>query len=212
MQSLPGLRQAFAAAAWVALAACGSSDTPYDRLPDPPLVQARLHAVTLVSPSGAAAERILEAGYTAVRLAPNYDRAVAVEASIWDVSETAAAAVQDFKPSRPGAPDLRLLVAVPGSPPRPAQARVEESFFRNVLGVQKPGWPLPGSPSDELRVQVWTYLVPDIVAATRRLREGGIPVNYGPVGLTTAYLGDHRTVAIRAPDGAVVQLVETRAQ
>jgi hypothetical protein len=216
MQTLQGFRHALPAAALLALVACGSSDTPYDRIADPPLVQARLHAVTLISDAATAAERIREAGYTQVRLAPNYERAVGVEASIWNVPEPVAAAVQDFKAPKAGAPDLRLLVMPPGSPAAPAaqtaSSRSRKSFFRNVLGMDVPAWPLPGSRSDDLRVQVWTCLIPDVVAATKRMREAGIPVHYGPVGLTTSYLGDHRTVAIRAPDGTVVQLVETQAQ
>lgn len=212
MQARSALRHAIAAVALLASGACGTSDSPYDRIGDPPLVQARLHAVTLVGGSGAVAERIRAAGYSAVKLAPNYERAVAVEASIWGVPEPVAAAIQDFKSQMPGVPDLRLLVTAQAAPARIAAEGTETSFFRNVLGAEVPAWPLPGKPPAEMRVQVWTYLVPDVVAATRRLRENGIPVVYGPVGLTTAYLGDHRTVAIRAPDGVVVQLVQTTAQ
>ena len=52
-----------------------------------------------------------------------------------------------------------------------------------------------------MRVQVWTYLVPNVVEANKRLRESGIPVVFDPVAITTAYLGDHKAMAIRAPDG-----------
>jgi hypothetical protein len=212
MQTFLALRHAMAAAALLASSGCGSPDSPYDRIGDAPLVEARLHAVTLVSGSETVVQEIREAGYTPVKLAPNYARAVTVEASIWGVPEAAAAAIQDFKASRPGAPDLRLLVTPPAPPARVAAEGTEAAFFRNVLGVEVPVWPLAGNPSSELRVQVWTYLVPDVVAATRRFRESGIPVIYGPVGLTTSYLGDHRTLATRAPDGTVVQLVQTTAQ
>jgi hypothetical protein len=212
MQTFLALRHAMAAVALLASGGCGSPGGPYDRIGDPPLVAATLHAVTLVSGSDAAAAGIREAGYAPVTLAPNYERAVTVEASIWGVPEPVAAAVRDFKAARTGAPDLRLLVTAPAEPVRVAAEGTERSFFRNVLGAEVPAWPLPGKPSAELRVQVWTYLIPDVVAATRRLRENGIPVIYGPVGLTTSYLGDHRTVAIRAPDGTVVQLVQTTAQ
>jgi hypothetical protein len=51
-----------------------------------------------------------------------------------------------------------------------------------------------------------------VVAAAKRLRANGIAVIYDPVEITTAYLGDHRTLAIRAPDGTVVQLVQSTAQ
>jgi hypothetical protein len=63
-----------------------------------------------------------------------------------------------------------------------------------------------------VRIQAWTFLVPDILAASKRLRENGIPVIYDPVGITTPYMGDHKTLAIRSPDGTVVQLVESAAQ
>ena len=66
--------------------------------------------------------------------------------------------------------------------------------------------------TEGVRVQVWTYLIPDILAANKRLRDNGIPVVFDPVGITTAYLGDHKTMAIRAPDGTIVELVETAAQ
>jgi hypothetical protein len=59
---------------------------------------------------------------------------------------------------------------------------------------------------------VWTYLVPNVLAASKRLRESGIPVVYDPVKITTAYLGDHKTMAIRAPDGTIIELVETASQ
>ena len=53
---------------------------------------------------------------------------------------------------------------------------------------------------------------PDIQLANKRLRESDIPVVYDPVRITTAYLGDHWTMAIRAPDGTIIELVETAAQ
>ena len=60
-------------------------------------------------------------------------------------------------------------------------------------------------------MQVWTYLIPDVVGANERLRDNGIPVVFDPVAITTAYLGDHKAMAIRAPDGTIVELVETAA-
>jgi len=89
---------------------------------------------------------------------------------------------------------------------------VEAAFFRNVLGVEVPR--LPGSVKlqEGTRVQVWTYFVNDVVAATRRFREAGIAVTFNPVAITTAYLGDHRLMGIQAPDGAVIELVQNVAQ
>ena len=121
-----------------------------------------------------------------------------------------------FKSSKSEMPDLRLLIMPLDARGREGAAEVDEAFFRNlvgnVLGTGVPEWPLPTPPSDEVRLQVRTYLVSDVVAANRRLREAHIPVIYDPVGLTTSYLGDHRTLALRAPDGTVVQLVQTTAQ
>jgi hypothetical protein len=192
--------------------ACGTADEPYATLKDPPLVQARLHTVTLVSDVAAVAERIRQAGFTPVSLPTNYLQATAVEAAVWGVPEPVAAGAQHFKPVAAGAPDLRLLVMPIAARGRKVDAATDEAFFRNVLGAGVPVWPLPGEPGDTLRVQVWTYLIPNVLEANRRLRDNGIPVIYDPVAITTSYLGDHKMLAIRAPDGTVIQLVETAAQ
>jgi hypothetical protein len=44
------------------------------------------------------------------------------------------------------------------------------------------------------------------------LRGAGIPVTFEPVAITTSYLGDHRTMAIQAPDNTVIELVQNAAQ
>lgn len=200
-------RNSFAAGIALLLAACGAADSPYDRIADPPLVQATLHVITLVGDTDARVREILDAGYKPVTLRPNYSQANAVEASIWSVPEPVAAAVRHFK-APAGKVDLRLLVMPLAARGREADAGVNRAFFRNVLGADVPSWPLAHAADDHARVQVWTYFVPDIVVASRRLRDNGIPVIYDPVGITTSYLGDHRTLAIRAPDGTVVQLVQ----
>lgn len=194
------------------LSACGTADNPYDKITDPPLVEARLHTITLVSDSAVSSARIREAGYTPVTLPANYRGAVEIEASIQGVPEAVAAAAQYFKSSRAGAPDVRLLVMPLAAGARSSDETIDETYFRNVLGTGVPPWPLPQPPSDALRVQAWTFVVPDVVEANKVLRANGIPVVQPPVGLTTSYLGDHRTLAIRAPDGTVVQLVQTTAQ
>jgi hypothetical protein len=191
----------------LALAACGTADEPYSKFKDPPLVQGTLHVITLVSDTGERASEIVAEGFTPVTLRPNYQQADAVEASIWGVPEPVAAAVQHFK-GPPGKADLRLLVMPLAARGRKADADVDRAFFRNVLGVDVPEWPLRRPADDHARVQVWTYFVPDILVASRRMRENGIPIIYDPVGITTSYLGDHRTFAVRAPDGTVVQLVQ----
>ena len=196
----------------VAAARSRTADNPYARLEDPPLVKATLHTVTLVSDSEAAVATITGAGFSEAPLPPNYQRADQVEASLWDVPEPVAARVRHFMASKAGMPNLRLLVMPLAARGRNADADTSKAFFRNVLGTTVPQWPLPGKPDDNHRIQVWTYSVPDLVAASKRLRENGIPVVYDPVSITTSYFGTHKTLAIRAPDGTVVQLVETAAQ
>ena len=195
----------------LALAACGSADNPYSKISDPPLVAGTLHVVTLVSDSGERAREIVAQGYAPVKLPPNYQQADAVEAALWGVPEPVAAAVQHFKGDA-GRPDLRLLVMPLAARGREADDKVNRAFFRNVLGVDVPRWPLARPADDDMRVQVWTYRVPSIIEAGKRMRANGIPVIYDPVAITTSYLGLQKTLAIRAPDGTVVQLVEISAQ
>jgi hypothetical protein len=191
---------------------CGGGEHPYGKLQDPPLVHARLHVVTLVSDAAAVDEQIRQAGYTLLSLPPNYPQADAVQAAIWGVPEPGAAKARHYKAVKAGAPDLRLVVMSLAARGRKSNDATERAFFRNVLGTDPPAWPLPNGPSDNVRVQAWTYFIPDVLAANRRLRDNGIPVIYDPVAITTAYLGDHKTLAIRAPDGTVVQLVQSTTQ
>ena len=134
-------------AAALALAACGTPDNPYSRFADPPLVSGRLHSVTLASDDRAIVAAISAAGWQAAQLPPNYQRADAVQASIWGVTEPVAAAALHFKAAKPGAPDLRLLVMPLAAAGGVAEPAVNEAFFRNVLGADVPGWPLPGTPA-----------------------------------------------------------------
>jgi hypothetical protein len=200
---------------WIGLVAvlstsCGTSDDPYSRITDPPVVQARLQTVTLASDVPGVVEQILKSGYVLVALPPNYPQATAVEAAVWGVPETAAANARYFKAAAGGGPDLRLLpTAAAGGA---AREGAERAFFEKVLGSPVPAWPLKPPPGADVRIRAWTFLVPDVLAANRRLRENNIPVIYDPVAITTAYLGDHRMLAIRAPDGTIVQLVESAAQ
>jgi hypothetical protein len=193
-------------------AACGTADNPYSKFPDPPLVRATLHTVTLASDTDAIGELVRQSGYTAASFPPNYPQADSVEASIWGVPEPVVVKAGHFKTAAPGTPAVRVLVMPLAAKGRTAASAVNETFFRNVLGTDVPQWPLAGAQPGNVRIQAWTYLVPDIVEASKRLRANGIPVIYDPVGITTAYLGDHRTLAIRSPDGTVVQLVEAAAQ
>ncbi len=204
--ALPGLLLALAGTA------CGTADNPYAKFADAPLVRATLHTVTLASDTDAIGDVVRQAGYSPATFPPNYPQADSVEASIWGVPEPVAARAAHFKAATTGTPDVRVLVLPLAAKGRTAASDVNEAFFRNVLGTGVPEWPLAGAQHENVRVQAWTSLVPDIVAASKRLRANGIPVIYDPVAITTPYLGDHRTLAIRSPDGTVVQLVETAAQ
>lgn len=192
--------------------ACGNNENPYAKFKDPPLVQARLHTVTLASDKDAIVEQVRQAGFTAVTLPPNYPQADAVEAQIWGVPEPVATKALHFTAATPGRPNVRVVVLPLAAKGRTAAREVNEAFFRNVLGTDVPQWPLAAAPSADVRIQAWTYVVTDILAASKRLRENGIPVIYDPVGITTSYMGDYKTLAIRSPDGTVVQLAQTSAQ
>jgi hypothetical protein len=192
--------------------ACGTADNPYAKFKDPPLVQARLHTVTLASDTDALADQVRRDGFAAATLPPNYPQADSVEAQVWGVPEPVASKALHFMAPTPGRPNIRVLVLPIAAKGRTAAEDVNEAFFRNVLGTEVPQWPLAAAQPAEVRIQAWTFLVPDILAASKRLRENGIPVIYDPVGITTPYMGDHKTLAIRSPDGTVVQLVESAAQ
>jgi len=192
-------------------AACSHADNPFANLANPPLVQAQLHTVTLVSAGAELADQVQKAGYTPLPFESNYPASVPVEAVLWGVPEAVAGKAAEFK--APGAgPAVRLLV-MPLPPAAPAaDPAVEKAFFRNVLGGDVPQWPAGIPHTDNTRVQVWTYIVPSVIAAKKRMREGLIPTVTEPVAITTSYFGDHKTMSIRAPDGAIVQLVEAAAQ
>jgi hypothetical protein len=197
----------------VALASCTRTpDNPYAAIANPPLVAARLHTVTLATDSPAVSEELQAKGYAPIQFSSNYPVSDSVEASLWSVPEPVAARAAHFK--APGAADVnvRVLSMALAASSRAADSAAEKMFFKNVLGTEVPAWPGAVRRTDHVRVQVWTYLIPDILAANKRLREGGIPVVYDPVGITTAYLGDHKTMAIRSPDGTIIELVQTAAQ
>jgi catechol 2,3-dioxygenase-like lactoylglutathione lyase family enzyme len=116
-----------------------------------------------------------------------------------------------FRAVVPDAPDVRVLVMELAAKGREAEAATNRAFFRNVLGSDVPELPKGIELSEGLRVQVWTYRIPDVAGTNERLRANGIPVVFDPADFTTAYLGDHKAMAIRAPDGTIVELVETAA-
>lgn len=193
------------------LAACSDSSDPWSRIANPPLIQGKLHTVTIVGDSSRAQELALAAGYSALPLRPNYPASVRVEASLWDVPGPVAESARMFE--APGeSPDLRILEMPLAARGIGADDHSERSFYRNVLGSEVPRSPAEFAGAPEVRVRAWTFVVPSVVEASKRLRENGIAVIYDAVGITTPYLGDHKTMAVRAPDGTIVQLVESRAQ
>jgi hypothetical protein len=195
------------------LVACtGSAGNPYSSLKNTPLVQGKLHTVTLVTDNAATFLRDLESkGFQPVTFNSNYPAADHVQASLWSVPEPVVARCAHLKATAPGVPDVRVLVMELAAKGREADAATNQAFFRNVLGSDVPAPPAGIETTNSLRVQVWTYLIPSVLEANRRLRADGIPVVFDPVAITTAYLGDHKTMAIRAPDGTIIELVEAAA-
>ena len=193
-----------------ALASCsGTSDNPYAAIEDPPLVEAMLHTVTLATDGPTVGEELQAKGYTPIQFSSNYPVSDSVESSLWSVPEPVAASATHFKAPSAAEANIRVLKMALAASSRSADAETERAFFSNVLGSEVPEWPAAVQRTDKVRVQVWTYLIPDILAANKRLRESGIPVVYDPVTITTAYLGDHKTMAIRSPDGIIIELVQT---
>jgi hypothetical protein len=131
-----------------------------------------------------------------------------VEAALWNVPDPVAAQAALFMAPAGGGLDVRVLPMPPPAAAAPVDAATEEAFFKNVLGTGVPHWPL----ANHVSIQAWTYFVDDVLAASKRLRGAGITVVFEPVDTTTAYLGDHRTMGIRAPDGTVIELAQSRAQ
>ena len=157
------------------LAACSDANDPYAKIEGAPLVPATLHTVTLVADAPA---RRAAAGVAAMRLctfAPNYQAAIHVESALWDVPEDAAGKVALLKGPAGGARPARARDAAPTATP-PADAGVSESFYRNVLGTDVPQWPQNVARADNVRVQVWTYFIADVLDANRKLRAHTIPV------------------------------------
>jgi len=194
------------------LVACtGSTDSQYASLKEVPLVSAGLRAVTLVTDDATFPQRLAKNGYTALTFTSNYPASDRVEASLWSVPEPIVARAAHLRAKVAGAPDVRVLVMELAAKGREADDATNRAFFRNVLGSEVPTLPEGIKASESVRVQVWTYLIPNVAEANKRLRANNIPVVFDPVDITTAYLGDHKTMAIRAPDGILVELVETAA-
>jgi hypothetical protein len=206
--------RAFMLSFGLVLSACSSADNPYSKI-EGPLIPARLHTATLVTDGPALLEQAQQAGYTVMPLPPNYQAAIHVQSLQWNVPEDVAGKVTILK--APGAgPNLRILVtSLPSvGPPAtpPAAPAVVRAFYENVLGTEVPAWPEKIAREANVRVQVWTFMISDVLDARRKLRAHVIPTLTEPVGITTSYLGDEKSLTLRAPDGAIVELVQAVAQ
>jgi len=210
----PNFRRVLAALSLASLlvACSGSADNPYASLKDVPLVTAKLHAVTLVTDDATFAQALTKKGFTDIAFATNYPASDRVEATLWSVPEPVVARIAHLKAPGTGAPDVRVLVMELAAKGRSADAATSEAFFRSVLGTEVPDLPAGIEATDGVRIQVWTYLIPNVLEANRKLRANNVPVVFDPVAITTAYLGTHKTMAIRAPDGTLIELVETESQ
>ena len=192
------------------LAACSRSADVAAQLPNPPLVPAFLHTATLVAPDGALADALEHGGYTPLAFPSNYPAATRIEAALWNVPETVAAQARLFAAPAGRGPNLRVLIMSAGTGPT-ADPRVERDFYRNVLGTEVPRLPAATKISG-VRVRAWTFIIEDASKAQQRLRDAGIEVTLDPVRFSSPYLGDHWTLGIRAPDGAIVELVQGSAR
>ncbi len=204
MQTSP-IRRSFAVLLCVfVFAACSRSD-------DPPVLQATVRSVALSSASGDVGARLRDWGYQPVTFAANYPGTTRVHALLWQVPEEVVEKSLEFAaPARVPA-HARVLV-VESSAERPAASGSDlEKFYRGVLGIDVPRFPASAELSDGARVHAWTMAVPDILEARNRLREANVPVVFNPVALTSPVFGDHKMLAIRAPDGVIVELIETTA-
>ncbi len=204
MQTSP-IRRSFAVLLCVfVFVACSRSD-------DPPILQATVRSVTLWSAGDDIGARLRDWGYQPVTFAANYPGTTRMHALLWEVPEEVVEKSLEF--AAPGKVPAHARVLVVGSSAeRPvASGAAVEKFYRGVLGVDVPRFPASGGLPDGVRVHAWTMAVPDILEARNRLREANVPVVSSPVALTSPIFGDHKMLAIRAPDGVLVELIETTA-
>jgi hypothetical protein len=187
-----------------ALAACSRTE-------DPPILQARLVSATLVSADPAIGTWARDAGYEQVTFAANYPGTVRMHAIMWGVQEAVVEQALEFSAPGKVPSHVRVLTAQLPADSSPIEGDVM-AFYGQVLGADSlPGYPIVGKPPEAVRVLAWTYAIPDVLEANRRLREHNIPVVVNPVALTSPIFGDHKMLAIRAPDGDLIELIETTA-
>jgi hypothetical protein len=204
MQTFPNRRPFVVLLGVLVLAACSRTE-------DPPILQATLRSVTLVSANDAIGAQLQAWGYQPVEFAANYPGTVRVHALMWEVPESAVEQALEFSAPASARSHARVLV-VPFPAERPAASSGDvEKFYRGVLGIDVPRFPATAKLPDGVRVHAWTFAIPNVLEANRRLREKNIPVVFNPVGLTSPIFGDHSALAIRAPDGALIELIEANA-
>jgi hypothetical protein len=192
-----------------ALVDCSSADNPYERIQNPPLLRASLNSVVVVTADIALPERLVQAGYTrTVFPGTNYPASVPAEAALWKLPEESVSNSVLFMAPPGQGPNVRVIVMPEVPPVTPVDAELEAAFYRKVLGTELPQWPGSKQLRDGARIQAWTFLVDDLLTARKRLQEAGVPILHEPLAITTAYLGTHQTMAIQAPDGTPIELVQ----
>jgi hypothetical protein len=173
------------------------------------LLKARLHTITLQAADASVIERRVQQGFNRMPEAPNYPGSVRVESALWKVPENVAAAPVVLLPSAGGV-NLRYLVMAPAPAEDGPIPDFSAEFYEKVLGADTNAW--ADAVTAPARLHALTFMVDDILAAKKKLQEAGIPITFSPVAITTAYYGDHKLLGITAPDGVIIELVETAAQ
>ena len=102
--------------------------------------------------------------------------------SLWSVPEPVVARIAHFKAPASRRADVRVLVMALAAKGRSADAasRTRRSS-RTCWAATCPRWPRASRPRTGVRVQVWTYLIPSVLDANKRLRANDIPVVFDPV-------------------------------
>ena len=185
---------------------CRGSDNPYARIQNPPLVRGTLHTVTAGDSRCRPRSEAREFEPTPSQVFPsNYP----------DTMDGRGRTVERARAGGLEPGNIHVSVATAGVSPRArgmplAAAAIGgeargEPLFRNVLGSRSAA--MAEAVEEHATVPAcrrgpsWS---PTCVRPSKRLREAAYPVMLDPVAMTTAYLGDHRTMAIRAPDGALI--------
>ena len=155
--------------------------------------------------------RLAQLGFTRIALPANYPPSVRVEAGAWGVSEAQASAATYWRAGAAGAPNLRVLVADLPALQMASGLSGDEKFLREVLGFSGPiANPLS---EGEARLMGWSFLTTTSTLKVRdHLRAASAPVSYGPVAISTPYLGDHEFIVTRTPGGRFVEIVKNSAE